>query len=112
MDVLCSHCNAKHFSAEKVFNKGFSNSFNECCGHGTVKLEAIPDFPDNLCSLFEYNHQKSKASFNANVVDMPTIGRAPYCFKIQGQIYYQINEALYPSEKDYPKYGQLFIPQL
>ena len=40
---------------------------------------------------------------------MPTLGRVPYCFKIQGQIYYQINEALYPSEDDYPKYGQLFI---
>ena len=122
MDVLCSHCNAKHFTAEKVFNKG--NSFNDYSGHGTVKLEAIPDFPDNLRSLFENNHQKSKvfferirnynssfsfASFNAKVVDMPTIGRAAYCFKIQGQIYYQINEALYPSENDYPKYGQLFI---
>ena len=40
MDILCSHCN-----------------------HGTVKLEAISDFPDNLCSLFENNHQKSKAFF-------------------------------------------------
>ena len=87
-------------------------------------MEAIPDLPDNLRSLFENNHQKSKAfferirnynssfsfaSFNANVVDVPTFGRAPYSFKIQGQIYYQINEALYPSENDYPKYGQLFI---
>ena len=40
---------------------------------------------------------------------MPTSNRAPYCFKIQGQIYYQINESLYPSDKDIPKYGQLFI---
>ena len=103
MDVLCSHCNAKHFTAEKVINKG--NPFNDCCGHGTVKIEVIPDFPDNLRSLFENNHQKSKAffkripnynssfsfaSFNANVVDMSTIGRAAYCLKIQGQIYYQI----------------------
>ena len=39
---------------------------------------------------------------------MPTIGRALYCFKIQGQIYYQINEAFYPLENDYPKYGQRF----
>ena len=107
---------------QRKFNKG--NSFNDCCGHETDELEAIPYFPDNLRSLFENNHQKSKAfferirnynssfsfaSFNANVVDMPTAGRAPYCFKIQGQIYYQINEALYPSGNDYPKYGQLFI---
>ena len=49
------------------------------------------------------------ASFNANLVDMPSFGKAPYCFKIQGQIYYQINEALYPSDKKYPQYGQLFI---
>ena len=83
MDILCSHCNAKHFTAEKVFNKG--NSFHDFCGHETVKLEATPDFPDNLRSLFENNHQNSKAfferiqnhnslfsfaSFNANVVDM------------------------------------------
>ena len=61
MDVLCSHCNAKHFTAGKVFNKG--NSFNDCCGHGTIKLEAISDFLDNLRSLFENNPQKSKAFF-------------------------------------------------
>ena len=44
MNVLCSHSNTKHFTAEKVFNKG--NSFNDCCGNGTVELEEIPDFPD------------------------------------------------------------------
>ena len=58
MDVLCSHCNAKHFAAEKVSNKG--NSFNDCCSHGTVKLEAIPEFPDNLRSLFENNTATQK----------------------------------------------------
>ena len=62
MDVLYRHCNAKHFTADKVFNKG--NSFNDCCGHGTVKLEAIPGFPDNLRLLFENNHQKVKHFLN------------------------------------------------
>ena len=87
--------NAKHFTAEKVFKKG--NSFNNCCSHGTVKLKAIPDFPDNLNYSFNfvyylkiiikkvkhfferiqnYNRPFSFVSFNANVVDMPTIGRA------------------------------------
>ena len=61
MDLLCSHYNAKHCTAEKVFNKG--NSFNDCCGHRTVELEAILDFSDNLRLLFENNHQKSKAFF-------------------------------------------------
>ena len=96
-------------------------------------MEAIPDFPHDLRSVLENNHSKSKtfferirnynssfsfASFNANVVNISAIGGAPYCFKIQGQIYYQINEALYPlevilldspSENEYPKYGQLLL---
>ena len=63
--------------------------------------------------LFEhmrnYNSLFSFAFFNANLVNIPIIGKAPYCFKIQGKIYYQINEALYLSENEYPKYGQLFI---
>ncbi|XP_071581098.1 uncharacterized protein, partial [Temnothorax nylanderi] len=33
----------------------------------------------------------------------------PYCFKIQGQIYYQINTALYAAQNESPVYGQLFI---
>ena len=61
MDVLCSHFNAKHFIVEKVFNK--DNSFHKCCGHRTVKLEANPDFPDNLRSLFYNNPQKSEVFF-------------------------------------------------
>ena len=80
-------------------------------------MEAIPDFPHDLRSLHENNYSNSKpfferiqndnssfsfTSFNANVVSISAIGRASYCFKIQGQIYYQINEAL-------NKYGQLFM---
>ena len=72
MDVLCSHCNAKYFTAEKMFNKG--NSFNDCCG--------------NLRSLFENNHQKSKAiferirnydsSFSFASFNLLTTGMTPY----------------------------------
>ena len=93
MNVLYSHCNAKHFTAEKVFNKG--NSFNDCCGHGSVELVSIPDFSAELRLLFEnhdvksmeffarirnYNSSFSFASFNPNLVNYPTIGRAPCCF--------------------------------
>lgn len=43
MNVLCMHCNAKHFKNEMVSNKG--NSFNDCCRHGEVNLDPPPDFP-------------------------------------------------------------------
>ncbi|XP_044597177.1 uncharacterized protein LOC123273764 [Cotesia glomerata] len=122
MNVLCMHCTAKHFKNEMVANKG--NSFNDCCHHGEVKLDPLPDFPIILKSLFESTHEKSKnfferirnfnssfsfASFNANLVDLSAQRRGPYCFKIQGQIYYQMNTSLYPSYNESPSYGQLFI---
>ena len=122
MNIFCKHCNAKHFASEKVFNTG--NLFNDCCGHGTVELESIPDFPAELRLLFENHDEKSRtlferirnynssfsfASFNAYLVNFSIIGRAPYCFKIEGQVNYQINEALYPSENENPQYGQLLL---
>ncbi|KYN28107.1 hypothetical protein ALC57_02481 [Trachymyrmex cornetzi] len=50
MDVTCIHCNAKHFTAEKISNKG--NSFHDCCNHGAVYLESL-QFPQFLRSLFD-----------------------------------------------------------
>jgi hypothetical protein len=95
MNTLCMHCNAKHFESEKVANKG--NSFNDCCSHGTVRLDKIPDFPNLLHDLFNGIHEKSKlffnrirnynsmfsfASFNANLINMSAMRNGPYCFKI------------------------------
>ncbi|XP_043468035.1 uncharacterized protein LOC122502175 [Leptopilina heterotoma] len=122
MDILCIHCNAKHFVAEKVSNKG--NSFNDCCSHGNVKLDPLPDPPEMLKKLFDGTHVWSShffnqircinssfsfASFNANLVEFNNRRPGPYCFKIHGQIYYQFNTALYPEIDELPKYGQLFI---
>ncbi|KYN18631.1 ATP-dependent DNA helicase PIF1, partial [Trachymyrmex cornetzi] len=115
-------CGAKHFKSEKVANKG--NSFNDCCSHGSVELDLLPQPPHELYELFMGNHSKSNhfynrirgynntfsfASFNAKISDFSAQRRGPYCFKIQGQIYYQINTALYPTPYEMPSYGQFFI---
>ncbi|XP_051154931.1 uncharacterized protein LOC127277677 [Leptopilina boulardi] len=122
MNVLCTHCKAKHFKAEKVGKKG--NSFNDCCSHGKVVLDPLPDPPEILKNLFEgthplsnhfysnirkYNNSFSFASFNANLIEFNNRRPGPFCFKIQGQIYYQINTSLYPSNDEMPSFGQLFI---
>ncbi|XP_058810651.1 uncharacterized protein LOC131675629 [Phymastichus coffea] len=122
MNILCKHCQAKHFKNEKVSNK--ESSFNDCCDHGTVKLDPFPDFPLELLTLFNgeydksssffddirnYNSSLSFASFNVNLVHFQMRRSAPYCFIIQEQIYYQINTALYASGDKNPSYGQLFI---
>ena len=122
MDVLCCHCNAKHFVSEKVANKKLS--FNDCCSHGVVALDPKPIFPEELSGMFNgtyhksndffeniryYNNSLSFASFNANLYNFQSRRQGPYCFKIQGRIYYQINTALYPSENESPLFGQLFF---
>jgi len=61
MDVYCVHCNAKHFAAEKISNKG--NSFHDCCNHGTVYLQPLPEHPQFLHSLFAGTHVKSNNFF-------------------------------------------------
>ncbi|XP_044005535.1 uncharacterized protein LOC122850453 [Aphidius gifuensis] len=122
MNILCTHCTAKHFASEKVINKG--SSFNDCCSHGEVKLDPLPDPPSILKELFSgihplsnhfydhirpYNSSFSFASFNANLVTFRSRRPGPFCFKIQGQIYYQINTSLYPANNEAPSNGQLFI---
>lgn len=122
MNVNCEHCGAKHFNSERIANKG--NSFSDCCSHGSVKLDPLPQPPHELYELFigtysksnhfynrirGYNNTFSFASFNANISDFSAQRREPYCFKIQGQIYYQINTASYPAPNEMPSYGQLFI---
>ncbi|XP_043463725.1 eukaryotic translation initiation factor 5B-like [Leptopilina heterotoma] len=122
LNILCQHCEAKHFPAEKVFNK--KNSFSNCCSHGEVVLDPLPDPPTILKELFDGTHKESKhfhdrirsynnsfafASFNANLVNFNNRRPGPFCFKIHGQIYYQINTSLYPSDNDNPFFGQLFI---
>ncbi|KAL7296821.1 hypothetical protein TKK_0010218 [Trichogramma kaykai] len=119
----CIHCNAKHFIAERVSNTT-EKTYNDCCSHGKVKLSDDADFPDALKSLFTSEHALSSqffqcirvynnlfafASFNANTINFSERRPGPYCFKIQGQIYYKINTAIHPEGADKPSYGQLFI---
>ena len=48
MNHKCIHyCNANHFSGENVNYKEL-NTFNDCCGHGGVILENMPEFPEKL----------------------------------------------------------------
>lgn len=121
MDYVCQHCDAKHFHKEQIWGK--KNSYNDCCSHGGVRLQT-KEYPYELRVLLDGSHPKSahfmqcvrcyntsfaSASFNANIVDFKERRRGPYCFKIQGQIYYQMNSALYPENGVDPCFGQLFI---
>lgn len=124
MDVECYHCYAKHFAEEMVNNKIHVRSFNDCCSHGAVPIHSFDHFPSKLRQLFERKHELSMeflnnirrynsafsfASFNARLINFIGQRFGPYCFKIQGDIYYLINTALYPEPDKAASYGQLFI---
>lgn len=123
IDKFCIHCNARHFVTEKNGNNN-GWSLYDCCSHGTVVREALPEFPHELREFFEathqnlndffnrihcYNNSLSFASFNANLINFNEKRPGPYCFKIQGQMYCRVNTALYPELSKAPNYGQLFI---
>ncbi|KAL7289497.1 hypothetical protein TKK_0016683 [Trichogramma kaykai] len=122
MIIKCIHCKAKHFHGELVPDKG--TSFNDCCSHGKVELPINATFQNELEQLFNGDHELSQqffqsirlyntmfsfASFNANMIDFNNTRPGPYCFKIQGRIYYQFNTSLHPPTGDKPTFGQLFI---
>lgn len=122
MNIQCSYCQAKHFEGE-IVSHGRS-SFNDCCSHGAVPVASFDKFPVELRCLFEgthnysrefwndirsYNASLSFASFNANLVNFSGRRPGPYCFKIWGDIYYQINTAIKPEPDEIASFGQLFF---
>ncbi|XP_063991156.1 uncharacterized protein LOC135169788 [Diachasmimorpha longicaudata] len=58
MTISCTHCNAIHFEVERVAQK--NDSFNDCCSHGEVALNPLPEPPELLSDLFNGNHEQSK----------------------------------------------------
>jgi len=91
--VSSVHCNAKHFAAEKISNKG--NSFHDCCNHGLVHLQPLPECLQFIRTLFNNTHDKSNdffqhirsynssfsfASFNANLINFQDKGTESILF--------------------------------
>lgn len=126
MTVKCSECGALHFKDERPATK---TSFGDCCAHGKVLIDwDTSDFPEDLKSLFlrrhelsqqflewirNYNSAMSFASINCKQ-SKPTRGRAPYVFRIHGQLYSLFNTAAHPYQlsgggQAEPSYGQLYV---
>ncbi|KNZ81736.1 hypothetical protein J132_10939 [Termitomyces sp. J132] len=60
MTVICPHCQALHFDAEKLTKSTRNNpKFGMCCLQGQVNLPRLQDAPADLLKLLYGNHALS-----------------------------------------------------
>jgi hypothetical protein len=122
MDVICSHCCARHWDDEKLKESSVSlPKFGMCCNQGKVALPSLPDPPNILQQLFtgddsisrefrenirQYNSALAFTSLRVNQHYHPPGG--PFTFTIRGALYHRIG-SLIPCEGITPSYAQLYI---
>lgn len=122
MNILCSHCNALHWLAERTSSSVTRPEFGVCCHHGQVRLDPLPPPPPELANLFmntglqgqefrehirQYNAALSFTSFNVNEQHI-TSGHGPWVFKMGYQLYHA-SGSLLPLDEQRPHYAQLFF---
>jgi len=111
----CNHCGALHFEKERPRD----DAFTMCCHKGSVKLEPnnVPPYmkdlyqgqlPESLNfrnNIRQYNNSFAFASMGAKIC---SLGSGPYCFKIHGQIYHRMSDAM-PEDGGRPQFSQLYF---
>lgn len=131
MDVVCQHCQARHFRTEKMS----AGHFSTCCGNGLVALDAdriLQGAPETLVALFiddgardrhfrqeirRYNNELAFASFSVNTQANDAnpnehrvlAGQGPRVFTVFGQMYHQFSNHAVPADGRRPRYCQLYF---
>ncbi|KAF5336489.1 hypothetical protein D9611_006749 [Ephemerocybe angulata] len=105
MDVECPHCHALHWMDEKLSKSSTASpKFGVCCGQGKVKLDAIPEPPALLRTMFtsmdplyikfredvwKYNRAFSFTSLGVHEDhSVNGRGRGPPVFRISGELHH------------------------
>ncbi|KNZ72420.1 hypothetical protein J132_03386 [Termitomyces sp. J132] len=124
MTVICPHCQALHFDAEKL-TKSTRNSpkFGMCCLQGQVNLPRLRDAPADLLNLLHGHHPLSNTfktsirqynaafaftSLGVKIDHAITNAPGPYSFRINGELHH-LTGALLPIEGNLPVYAQLYF---
>ena len=124
MNVECLHCHALHWLDERVKQSDKSSPiFSQCCHHGKVQLDPLPEPPVHLQTLFtadsddakefrerirQYNSALTFTSFTANEEDVNRGGKGPWIWKLGYTIYHRAS-SLIPNSVNNPKYAQLYF---
>ncbi|GJY13681.1 DNA helicase [Tanacetum coccineum] len=117
---VCEHCKATFWYEERLKSHSMDRKvqYHRCCNGGKVTLPVEREPSDYIKELFRnrnfldniraYNQMFSMTSFGAHVDESVNDGKAPYVFKISGQIHHLIG-TLCPIEGDAPRFLQLYI---
>ncbi|CAI9303567.1 unnamed protein product [Lactuca saligna] len=117
---VCEYCGAFFWYQERVLYLSRANHprYTKCCKSGNVVLPYPLRPPNVLMQFYEddhfmnniraYNSMFSMTSFGANEDDSINKGRAPYVFKVSGQIYHWIG-SFYPQDVHPPRFLQLYM---
>ncbi|RDX54250.1 hypothetical protein OH76DRAFT_1539705, partial [Lentinus brumalis] len=127
MDLACPYCGALHWAAERLASSPVSRpEFGLCCNSGKVRVRPPPEPPLAIQHLFSasdrqanefrqnirsYNNAFAFTSLGVKMdkaLNRNTHGRAPWVFRIQGQLSHN-SGALIPRPGHQPKYAQLYI---
>jgi DNA polymerase III alpha subunit (gram-positive type) len=103
----CMYCGSLGFEAENRGNESQRHYGTMCCNKGKLMFEELPELPPTLHRLFtsddrdaqhfrknirQFNAGMAMASFQAN--NKTVRGGAPAAFKVVGQVYRRIGDAL------------------
>ncbi|KAF8142055.1 hypothetical protein EV363DRAFT_1149524, partial [Boletus edulis] len=126
MNILCSHCKAYHWSAERLTASPESRpKFGICCSHGLVRIPLMREPPEALKSLWEgptpdaiefrtnirrYNAALAFTSLGVEIDHEINTrgGQAPYVFRIHGELCHRVGQ-LIRTQGRRPVYAQLYI---
>jgi len=130
MDIVCKHCGAFHWKAEKLSTSTrIDIKFGMCCFEGKVSLPRLDALPQELHNLYHDNDRQAKA-FRDNIrqynsaLAMTSVGQdagrqlhidrtvndgnGPWVYKLHGACHH-ITGSLLPPEGRQPSYAQLYI---
>lgn len=117
---VCEYCGATFWYGERLKSHSQRGRlrYGKCCAGGQLYLRNERDPPTYFKELFKdkhfldniraYNQMFSMVSFGADMDDSINNGRAPYVFRISGEIHHWIG-TLCPSNDDDPRFMQLYV---
>jgi hypothetical protein len=127
MNVVCLHCGAFHWMAERHSKSSNINpTFGQCCLRGQIQLPKLEELPQPLRTLFEDADDESAKEFRKNIrkynaalaftsvqanIDESLLqgGGGPYVWRLHGALYHMQGPLIQDPEHGPARYAQLYF---